>query len=80
MIQTDPVFSSQDSMNFEKDAILYCAKGYGNKHGRFYDIPHFIERVSKKMKDLELTIYIVKNEKQVDSSCYVKFVAIFEKK
>jgi len=56
------------------DAIMYCKKGYQNRHGRFYDIPHFVERVVKNLGDLKLTVYTVQNEKEVDPSCYIKFI------
>lgn len=78
-IQTDPSMLPKGNPFFESDAILYCAKGYGNRHGRFYDIPHFITRVVNNLNDLKLTIYVVQNEKEVDSSCYVKFIALFKK-
>lgn len=78
-IQTDPIVLSKSGINFESEATLYCAKGYVNRHGRFYDIPHLIERIRKNLKDLNLTFYIVQNEKEVDTSCYVKFIAFFEK-
>lgn len=78
-IQTDPIVLSKSGINFEEEAILYCARGYVNRHGRFYDISHLIERIRKNLKDLKLTFHIVQNEKEVDTSCYVKFIAVFEK-
>jgi hypothetical protein len=64
---------------FEPDAIIYCTKGYGNRHGRFYDVEHLIARIRNNLNDLKLTIYVVQNEKEVDRSCYVKFIALLEK-
>lgn len=78
-IQTDPSALPKAGIPFESDAILYCAKGWGNRHGRFYDVPHFIARIRNNLNDLKLTIYVIQNEKEVDSSCYVKFMALFEK-
>jgi len=78
-IQTDPATLPRGGISFESDAVLYCAKGWGNRHGRFYDISHFIARIRNNLNDLKLTIYVVQNEKEVDSSCYVKFIALFEK-
>jgi len=78
-IQTDPAMLSKGSQQFEIDAILYCAKGFGNRHGRFYDVPHFITRIVNNAGDLKLSIYVIQNEKEIDSSCYVKFIALFEK-
>jgi len=78
-IQTDPSVLSKRGMAFESDAILYCAKGYENRHGRFYDVLHFVDRIRNNQGDLKLTIYVVQNEKEIDQSCHVKFVAFFEK-
>jgi SAM-dependent methyltransferase len=78
-IQTDPAVIPKNGIAFEKEAVLYCKKGWGNRHGRFYDIPHFIARIKNNLNDLKLTIYVVQNEKEVDPSCYVKFIGLFEK-
>lgn len=78
-IQTDPLVLPKGGIPFDNDAILYCARGWGNRHGRFYDVPHLIDRVRNNLNGLKLTIYVVRNEKEVDPSCYVKFVALFEK-
>lgn len=78
-IQTDPSVLPRGGINFEIDAVLYCAKGWGSRHGRFYDIPHFISRIKKNLNGLKLTIYVVKNEKEIDESCYIKFAALLEK-
>ena len=78
-IQTDLAVLPTNGMTFEEDAILYCSKGWGNRHGRFYDIPHFITRIRNNQNDLTLTIHVVQNEKEVDPSCYIKFIGLFEK-
>jgi SAM-dependent methyltransferase len=78
-VQTDPTILPKNDMQFEKDAVLYCAKGWGQRHGRFYDVSHLTSRIRDNLDELRLTIYVIGNEKQVDSSCYLKFVALFEK-
>lgn len=78
-IQTDPSVLPRGGIPFEEDAVVYCAKGWRNRHGRFYDAPHFISRIINNMNNLKLTIYVIQNEKEVNSSCYVKFVAVFDK-
>ena len=78
-IQTDPAVLPFGGIPFDKDAVLYCAKGWAERHGRYYDVAHFVSRVVKNMQELNVTIFVVKNEKEVDSSCYVKFIALFEK-
>lgn len=79
-IQTDPLVLPKGGIQFESDAVLYCVKGYRNRYGRIYDIPHFITRIRNNLNNLKLTIYLVQNEKEVDLSCYIKFIALFEKK
>lgn len=78
-IQTDPAVLPRESIPFEDDAVLYCHKGYGERHGRFYDVAHFYNRIVSHLGDLHLTIYFVQNSDDVDSSCYLRFAAVFEK-
>jgi SAM-dependent methyltransferase len=80
-IHTDPaVFTKQEMPPFEKDAVIYCARGYGNRHGRIYDIPHLIARIVNNMDaGLSLKIYNIQNAAQIDRYCYLEFAAIFEK-
>ncbi len=80
VIQTDPSVLSKRNISFDKDAILYCAKKWRNRHGRWYDPSHFIKRIQNHMKNLKLTIFYVQNDKKIHESCYVKFIALFEKK
>ncbi len=77
-IQTNPV-CIPPGFSFEADARRYCVKQWQIHHSRFYDIPHFIERVKKNLGRLDLTLYVIRNEKAVDPSCYVKFAAVMEK-
>ncbi|HVO67738.1 MAG TPA: methyltransferase domain-containing protein [Syntrophales bacterium] len=78
-IQTDIAVLSEGSIKFENDAIIYAADGWEERHGRFYDIPHLISRIRNNLNDLRLTIHVIKNPGDIDSSCYVKFAAVFEK-
>lgn len=77
-IQTDPVVLPKD-LPLERDAKLWCFRGLRNRHCRVYDIPHLLSRVVNNMGDLRLTIYVVNNQQEVDPSCYVRFIALFEK-
>lgn len=78
-IQTDPATLPKSGLVFEEDAILYCTKGWKNRHGRHYDITHLLSRIIRNKKELKLTVYFIQNEKSIDLSCYIKFVALFEK-
>lgn len=79
-IQTDPTVLPGNGLRFEDDATLYCAKGWRNRHGRFYDVPHLISRIRNNLGELNLTIYVLQNEKEVDPTCHLKFVGLFEKR
>ncbi len=79
-IQTDPVTAiSTGGVNFEEDAVVYCVSGFNNRHGRFYDPQHLVERICRNLNGLNLKIYRIKNAQQVDHSCYIKFAAVLEK-
>lgn len=78
-IQTDPVVLPRGGIGFEKDATLYCAKGWGERHGRFYDVQHFVSRIVRNLNELKLTVYTVQNAGEIDSYCYVRFIGLFEK-
>ena len=80
VIQTDPSVLTKRGISFEKDATIYCARGWGQRHGRFYDVPHLITRIKDNLGGLNLIIYAVKNEKEVDPSCYVKFIAVLDRR
>lgn len=77
-IQTDFDVSNSE-IKFEKDVIIYNAKGWGQKHGRFYDVQHLIKRIRNNLGNLKIDIYLVQNEKEISSNVYIKFVALFEK-
>ncbi len=79
-IQTDPEVLLKNKISFEKDAVLYFAKNWKNRHGRFYDIPHLISRIKNNLSGFDMSIFIIQNNKEVDNSCYVKFMALLEKK
>lgn len=78
-IFTDPACLSSDSMIFDNDAVLCCVKGWRNRHGRYYDVAHLIARIRNNLGDLKMTIFVIQNEKEIDSRCYVKFAALFQK-
>ncbi len=80
VIQTDPMVLPRAGLPFESDALLYCARNWGNRHGRFYDVPHLITRIRNNLDWARLTIYFIENEKAIAPSCYVKFAALIEKK
>lgn len=79
VIQTNPVCVPH-GFNFEKDATLYCVRNWQVHHSRFYSVPQLVRRIKSNLEQLDLTIHLIENGKEVDPSCYVKFVAVLQKK
>lgn len=81
VIQIDPAQYVLSRRGFDSDAVLYCVKNdLGARHGRFYDVDHLKGRIKNNLQDLDMTIYVIANEKQIDPTCYIKFAATFQKK
>lgn len=75
---SSPSYMIKNNVLPEKDAIIYY-QGYGNGYIRFYDVSHLTTRIRNNLNGLKLTTYVIQNGKDVDPSCWVRFVAIFEK-
>jgi SAM-dependent methyltransferase len=78
-IQTDPATLTLRGFEPDAGATVYGGRGWRERHGRFYDVPHLASRVRAFMGDLRLTVYAIRNANQVDRSCYLKFAVIFER-
>jgi hypothetical protein len=72
--QTDPTISVPSGVVFDKDTTVYCAQGWGNRHGRFYSPKSFVNRIINPFKDkFKFDFYYLKNPGDIDSSVYVRF-------
>jgi SAM-dependent methyltransferase len=78
-IQTDLSCVEPDEVPFEDQAVHYCQFGYNNRHGRFYDSENLVSRIANQMENLRLKLFLVENAHDVDSSCYLKYMALIEK-
>jgi len=78
-IQTDPLVALSSEIIFDDDAVIYCAEGWGNGHGRFYDPEHLVSRFYEDKGDLKMEIFRVMNSQAVHESCYVRFVLLIRK-
>jgi hypothetical protein len=78
-IQTDLFHVSQEITTFDKEAVLYCTRGWNNRHGRFYEPVTLNNRVRKNCGSLKLKIVYVENAVNLDSSCYLMDITLFEK-
>lgn len=72
--QTDPTVSVPSGVDFDRGTTIYCAKGWANRHGRFYSPNCFIKRIIKPVKDkFKFDFYYLKNASEVDASVYARF-------
>ena len=78
-VQTDPMTYEPGEVPFDSNAMLYCARGWGNRHGRFYDVVNLKERIVAHLGELRFEIFVTVNEKDVDPTCYLKFIGVFTK-
>jgi hypothetical protein len=74
--QTDPQFSIPGNVTFDDEIDIYCAKDWGNRHGRFYSVNTLIERLVKPNKMMRFEIYLLKNPEAVDQSVYCRFFLV----
>ncbi|MEZ4777569.1 MAG: methyltransferase domain-containing protein [Bacteroidia bacterium] len=58
--------------------LRYC--NWYQFFSRHYDPQALQERILSKVPDLNLTVYHVQNFREVDPSCYLRFIGVFEKK
>lgn len=78
-ILTDPSALPRGGIFFEPDATLHCLKGFGNRHGRVYDVPHFIDRIYRNRGSLNVQLFFFENTSDIDPSGIVRFAALLKK-
>ncbi len=75
-ILTDPLILRANRVSFEPDAVVMAVKGWGNRHGRFYDPLHLSSRVLASAKDLTFNLIRLNNTRDVSESAYARFVLV----
>ncbi|BAU12754.1 hypothetical protein LEP3755_32850 [Leptolyngbya sp. NIES-3755] len=73
-VQTDPTVSVPANVPFDSTATIYCAPGWGNRHGRFYSPQSFMQRIICPVQNqFKFEFFHLKNAAEVDSSVYARF-------
>lgn len=72
--QTDPLYSIPGGVNFDEDARIFCAKGWGNRHARFYSPASLSRRIISPHPRLAFRILLLENPGDVDPAVYCRFV------
>lgn len=74
---TDPTISAINDVSFDQGALLYCSKGWGNRHGRHYSPETFAARIAAHTREMfDFKLYHLSNAKDIDSSCYGRFALL----
>jgi SAM-dependent methyltransferase len=73
------VVSPLRSVPFDEDAKVYCARNWGNRHGRAYDVAHLDSRIRRNLGDMKMVIHVLRNAEEIDPSCYTRYIALLEK-
>ena len=78
---SNPMCRDRDELVFDADTPIICDPRWAvARFSRFYDVQSFNERIVAHLDDsLKATIYFVENEKDLDPSCYVKFMLLLKK-
>ena len=77
--QTDPRYSIPGKVIFDEGADIYCAKNWGNRHGRFYSVSTLIERLIRPNRKMKFELYLITNPGEIDRSVYCRFFLAGEK-
>jgi SAM-dependent methyltransferase len=84
LAETYTIFSdpkvSRKGIEFDSDARVVDVPGFSNRFGRQYTPQRFKDRIVNEAGTLSLRILYIDNAKEIDESCYVKLVALFEKR
>lgn len=73
-VQTDPAVSVPADVTFDQDCTVYCAKNWGNRHGRFYSPASFVQRiVAPKAGRFSFDVLHLSNAAAVHPSVYARF-------
>src|SRR5580658_34796 len=75
-IQTDPTYSASLEIPFDRGATVYCAKGWRNRHGRWYSPETLRSRIIDACPEMRFTVYRLWNTDAVDPSIYARFVLV----
>lgn len=75
---TDP-FVDRNGLVWDHKMRPIYAKAYGQRHGRFYDVPQLQERIFRKLGELSARLYLVENLDDVGRSLWCHWVLLLEK-
>jgi len=74
----DPL-ADRRGVSYDPGARIIYSPGFNRvAFTRFYSVEAFMRRVVEHRTGMSVKVILVENEKEVDPSCYLKFIAVFE--
>jgi Methyltransferase domain len=75
--QTDPTVSVPAGVMFDPGVPIYCAEGWGNRHGRFYSPESFVTRIMRPLdKAFQFQFVVLTNPTAIHQSIYARFAFV----
>jgi hypothetical protein len=75
--QTDPTVSVPAGVIFDPGVPIYCAGGWGNRHGRFYSPESFVSRIMRPLDSMfRFQFVTLTNPTAIDPSIYARFAFV----
>jgi SAM-dependent methyltransferase len=79
-IQTDPGALTGTWPPFDTGARLWCARGWRDRHGRFYDAQHLHSRLLANAEAFDVRLIEYTDARAVSDDCYLRFAAVFTRR
>ena len=79
-IQTDPAALTGTWPPFDAGARLWCARGWRDRHGRFYDAARLRSRLLANAAAFEVRLLEYTDAAAVDPACHLRFAAVFTRR
>jgi hypothetical protein len=76
VVQTDPAVSVPAEVPFDETATVFCADGWGNRHGRFYSPQSFVDRIVRVVESaFQFEAYYLTNASSIPT-VYARFALL----
>ena len=79
-IQTDPAAIAGAWPRFDAGARLWCARGWRDRHGRFYDAAQLRRRLLANAGAFDVRLIEYTDAKTLDDFCHLHFAVVFTRR
>jgi hypothetical protein len=72
-VQTDPTYSAALDIPFDSDVPIYCARGWKNRHARWYSAETLRSRIMDVCSQMSFEVYRLRDTEGIHPSIYARF-------